>query len=98
MNFNIPIDQQSNSLFSEKRREGLEKKNQLAVRLKMGKSEIIVKAEKLVQSAMKGNDASHDAAHAFRVRSLALSLATEEDGLSNSPDSMLTVTFFPLSC
>ncbi|PIN07244.1 hypothetical protein CDL12_20189 [Handroanthus impetiginosus] len=56
----------------------------------MEKSEIIVKAEKLVESAMKGNDASHDAAHAFRVRDQALSLAHEE-GLSTSPDSMLTV-------
>ncbi|KAI3468673.1 hypothetical protein Pfo_025336 [Paulownia fortunei] len=56
----------------------------------MGKSEIIVKAEKLVDSAMKGNDASHDAAHAFRVRDLALSLAREE-GLSTSPDSILIV-------
>ncbi|KAL0393607.1 UNVERIFIED_CONTAM: putative protein YpgQ [Sesamum latifolium] len=56
----------------------------------MGKSEIIVKAEKLVESAMKGNDASHDAAHAFRVRDLALSLAREE-GLATSPDSMLIV-------
>ncbi|KAG5531648.1 hypothetical protein RHGRI_026316 [Rhododendron griersonianum] len=44
-------------------------------------------AEKLVESAMKGNDASHDAAHVFRVRDLALSLAREE-GLSSSPDSM----------
>uniref|UniRef100_A0A5B7A640 HD/PDEase domain-containing protein n=1 Tax=Davidia involucrata TaxID=16924 RepID=A0A5B7A640_DAVIN len=45
------------------------------------------KAEKLVESAMKGNDASHDAAHVFRVRDLAISLAREE-GLSSSPDSM----------
>ncbi|CAM8943448.1 unnamed protein product [Rhodiola kirilowii] len=36
---------------------------------------------------MKGNDASHDAAHVFRVRDLALSLACEE-GLSSSTDSM----------
>ncbi|KAL7122922.1 hypothetical protein ACP275_01G074400 [Erythranthe tilingii] len=56
----------------------------------MGKSEIIVKAEELVESSMKSNDASHDAAHAFRVRDLALSLSAEE-GLSNSPDSILTV-------
>ncbi|OVA12090.1 HD/PDEase domain [Macleaya cordata] len=48
---------------------------------------IIRKAEKLVISSMKGNDASHDAAHAFRVRDLALSLAHEE-GLSSSPESM----------
>ncbi|MCH92516.1 metal-dependent phosphohydrolase, partial [Trifolium medium] len=37
--------------------------------------------------AMKGNDASHDAAHVWRVRDLALSLASEE-GLSSDPDSM----------
>ncbi|KAJ4961345.1 hypothetical protein NE237_021255 [Protea cynaroides] len=47
-------------------------------------------AEKLVMSAMKGNDASHDAAHAFRVRDLALSLANEE-GLSSSPEAMEVV-------
>ncbi|KAG0486302.1 hypothetical protein HPP92_008397 [Vanilla planifolia] len=35
-------------------------------------------AEKLVESKMAGRDASHDAAHAFRVRDLALSLAREE--------------------
>ncbi|XP_057500581.1 uncharacterized protein LOC130784645 [Actinidia eriantha] len=50
-------------------------------------SETMRNAEKLVESAMKGNDASHDAAHVFRVRDLALSLAREE-GLSASPDSM----------
>lgn len=60
------------------------------VLLKMGKKEIITKAEELVKKVMKGNDASHDAAHAFRVRDLALSLAHEE-ALSSSPDSMLTV-------
>ncbi|KAL3844539.1 hypothetical protein ACJIZ3_001942 [Penstemon smallii] len=55
------------------------------------KEEVIVKAaEELVKSAMKGNDGSHDAAHAFRVRDLSLSLAREE-GLSTSPDSMLIV-------
>ncbi|KAL6980033.1 hypothetical protein U1Q18_021684 [Sarracenia purpurea var. burkii] len=51
------------------------------------RSETVRNAEKLVESAMKGNDASHDAAHVFRVRDLALSLAREE-GLSSSPDSM----------
>ncbi|KAL0917852.1 hypothetical protein M5K25_012952 [Dendrobium thyrsiflorum] len=40
-------------------------------------------AEKLVDSTMAGRDASHDAAHAFRVRDLALSLAMEE-GLDNN--------------
>ncbi|VFQ59488.1 unnamed protein product [Cuscuta campestris] len=56
----------------------------------MVQKEVIQKAEELVQRAMKGNDASHDAAHAFRVRDLALSLALEE-GLSSSPDSMFIV-------
>ncbi|CAA2992415.1 Hypothetical predicted protein [Olea europaea subsp. europaea] len=56
----------------------------------MAKSEIVMAAEKLVESEMKGNDASHDAAHAFRVRDLALSLALEE-GFSSSSDSMLIV-------
>ncbi|CAA0812124.1 Cellulase (glycosyl hydrolase family 5) protein [Striga hermonthica] len=59
-------------------------------RERMVKSEIIARAEELVKSAMGGNDASHDAAHAFRVRDLALSLAREE-GFSTSPDSILTV-------
>lgn len=36
---------------------------------------------------MKGNDASHDASHVWRVRDLALSLAREE-GLASNPDSM----------
>ncbi|CAL5430263.1 unnamed protein product [Camellia sinensis] len=53
----------------------------------MGKSETVKKAEKLMISAMKANDASHDASHVFRVRDLALSVALEE-GLSSSPDSM----------
>ncbi|KAL7163122.1 hypothetical protein ACSBR2_039257 [Camellia fascicularis] len=53
----------------------------------MGKSETVKKAEKLMVSAMKANDASHDASHVFGVRDLALSLALEE-GLSSSPDSM----------
>ncbi|KAK9275397.1 hypothetical protein L1049_022661 [Liquidambar formosana] len=53
----------------------------------MAQRETVRKAEKLVETAMKGNDASHDAAHVFRVRDLALSLALEE-GLSSSPHSM----------
>ncbi|KAG4966902.1 hypothetical protein AAZX31_12G024900 [Glycine max] len=44
-------------------------------------------AEALVEKTMKGNDASHDAAHVWRVRDLALSLAKEE-GLSSNPHSM----------
>lgn len=55
------------------------------------KMEIIRKAEELVEKEMSGNDASHDAAHAFRVRDLALSLAHEET-LSTSPDSILIVS------
>lgn len=58
----------------------------------MAKTDIVPKAEELVKSAMKGNDASHDAAHAFRVRDLALSLAREE-GFSASPHSMLIVRY-----
>ncbi|KAM3343128.1 putative protein YpgQ [Capsicum galapagoense] len=52
--------------------------------------EIISKAEELVERRMRENDASHDAAHAFRVRDLALSLAHQQ-GLSSSPHSMLIV-------
>ncbi|XP_068646421.1 uncharacterized protein [Aristolochia californica] len=48
----------------------------------MGK-ETVKNAEKLVLASMNGRDASHDAAHAFRVRDLALSLAKEE-GLTSS--------------
>ncbi|KAG7597353.1 HD domain [Arabidopsis suecica] len=45
------------------------------------------KAEELVEKAMKGNDASHDSWHVWRVRDLALSIAREE-GLSSNSDSM----------
>ena len=45
--------------------------------------DIVGKAEKLVEAAMKGNDA----AHVFRVRDMAVSLALEE-GLSFCSDSM----------
>uniref|UniRef100_A0ACD5TNU4 Uncharacterized protein n=1 Tax=Avena sativa TaxID=4498 RepID=A0ACD5TNU4_AVESA len=47
------------------------------------------RAEQLVEREMSGRDASHDAAHALRVRDLALSLAAEQ-GLS-SPDRLLIV-------
>ncbi|OEL18860.1 hypothetical protein BAE44_0020116 [Dichanthelium oligosanthes] len=47
------------------------------------------RAEELVEREMGGRDASHDAAHALRVRDLALSLAAEE-GLS-APARLLTV-------
>ncbi|CAL4933990.1 unnamed protein product [Urochloa decumbens] len=47
------------------------------------------RAEELVEREMGGRDASHDAAHALRVRDLALSLAAEE-GLS-APGRLLTV-------
>nr|XP_017231314.1 PREDICTED: uncharacterized protein YpgQ isoform X2 [Daucus carota subsp. sativus] len=53
----------------------------------MDRRKIIKKAEELMETSMKGNDASHDAAHVYRVRDLALSLAREE-GLSSSPHSM----------
>ncbi|KAK3157827.1 hypothetical protein QOZ80_2AG0128630 [Eleusine coracana subsp. coracana] len=47
------------------------------------------RAEELVEREMSDRDASHAAAHALRVRDLALSLAAEE-GLS-APDRLLTV-------
>ncbi|KAI3421659.1 HD domain-containing protein [Psidium guajava] len=53
----------------------------------MGRSEVVTKAEMLMEEHMRGNDASHDAWHVFRVRDLALSLAGEE-GLASDPDSM----------
>ncbi|XP_050899299.1 uncharacterized protein LOC127106062 isoform X3 [Lathyrus oleraceus] len=56
-------------------------------RMEMERKERVRKAEALVEIAMKGNDASHDAAHVWRVRDLALSLASEE-GLSSNPHSM----------
>ncbi|MQL84585.1 hypothetical protein Taro_017090 [Colocasia esculenta] len=62
----------------------------------MGREETVRNAERLVESTMNGRDASHNAAHAYRVRDLALSLAREE-GLSNpsspsySPDGMEVV-------
>lgn len=59
----------------------------VVTRERMEKKDTIRKAEALVEKAMKGNDASHDAAHVWRVRDLALSLATEE-GLSTDPHSM----------
>ena len=55
------------------------------------------KAEMLVEKAMGGNDASHDAAHVFRVRDLALSLAHEE-GLGSNSDSMeIVISYFRIS-
>ncbi|KAJ4774345.1 Metal-dependent phosphohydrolase [Rhynchospora pubera] len=54
--------------------------------MEKGKSKVVRSAEKLVETAMAGRDASHDAAHAFRVRDLALSLASEE-GLGTDPAS-----------
>ncbi|KAF3959265.1 hypothetical protein ACB098_03G100400 [Castanea mollissima] len=53
----------------------------------MAKKEIVKNAEKLVEMGMKGNDASHDEAHVWRVRDLALSLAREE-GLASNPESL----------
>ncbi|KAF8009077.1 hypothetical protein BT93_J0154 [Corymbia citriodora subsp. variegata] len=50
-------------------------------------SEVVTKAEKLMEEHMKGNDSSHDAWHVFRVRDLALSLAREE-GLDSHPGSI----------
>ncbi|KAK6253066.1 hypothetical protein QUC31_014786 [Theobroma cacao] len=53
----------------------------------MASRDAVKRAEHLVERAMKGNDASHDAAHVWRVRDLALSLAREE-GLSSNHHSM----------
>lgn len=58
----------------------------------MAKKEIVKNAEKLVEMGMKGNDASHDEAHVWRVRDLALSLAREE-GLASNPESLEIVIF-----
>lgn len=58
----------------------------------MARKETVRNAEKLVERAMRGNDASHDAAHVWRVRELALSLAREE-GLFSNPDSMEIVNY-----
>ncbi|KAB1215579.1 hypothetical protein CJ030_MR4G017893 [Morella rubra] len=49
----------------------------------MARKETVRNAEELVERIMKGNDASHDAAHVWRVRDLALTLAREE-GLFSS--------------
>ena len=69
------------------------------------------KAEELVVKYMKGNDSSHDPAHVWRVRDLALSLARQEQAPSSNPDSMQIVSkpllpftsicncrLFPISC
>ncbi|KAK7264125.1 hypothetical protein RJT34_31729 [Clitoria ternatea] len=58
-----------------------------SVMREMEMERVVKKAEALVEKVMRGNDASHDAAHVWRVRDLALSLAHEE-GLSSHPHSM----------
>lgn len=62
----------------------------------MARKETVRNAEELVERIMKGNDASHDAAHVWRVRDLALTLAREE-GLFSS-ESMEIVSPSPLIC
>ncbi|XP_024380431.1 uncharacterized protein [Physcomitrium patens] len=52
------------------------------------KMAVIAAAEELVQKVMGTWDSSHDPFHAFRVRDLALSLASEEN---IPPDSLLVV-------
>ncbi|XP_039014513.1 uncharacterized protein LOC120144539 [Hibiscus syriacus] len=49
----------------------------------MASRDTVKRAKQLVETSMKGNDASH----VWRVRDLALSLAREEH-LSSNPDSM----------
>ena len=62
----------------------------------MGQNETVKNAERLVRCTAIGRDASHDAAHSFRVRDLALSLAIEE-GMNDasspcySPDNLEVV-------
>ena len=63
------------------------------LRGEMAKKETVKNAEKLVEMGMKGNDASHDEAHVWRVRDLALSLAREE-GLASNPESMEIVNIY----
>ncbi|KAK7258082.1 hypothetical protein RIF29_32515 [Crotalaria pallida] len=64
------------------------KRRSIRIRIRMGmREERVKKAEELVVRSMAGNDASHDHSHVFRVRDLALSLASEE-GLSSNPHSM----------
>lgn len=53
------------------------------------KMAVIAAAEELVQKVMGTWDSSHDPFHAFRVRDLALSLASEEN---IPPDSLLVVS------
>lgn len=72
------------------RERGAEAEAEAEAEADMGWTETVRKAEKLVEEAMRGNDASHDAAHVWRVRDLALSLAREE-GLSSDPHSMQIV-------
>ncbi|CAI8594309.1 unnamed protein product [Vicia faba] len=64
-------------------------------RMEMERKERVRKAEALVEKAMKGNDASHDAVHVWRARDLALSLASEE-GLSSDPHSMEILQLAPV--
>ncbi|CAI8591116.1 unnamed protein product [Vicia faba] len=64
-------------------------------RMEMERKERVRKAEALVEKAMKGNDASHDAVHVWRVRDLALSLASEE-GLSSDPHSIEILQLAPV--
>ncbi|KAH9771667.1 HD domain-containing protein [Citrus sinensis] len=54
------------------------------------------KAEKLVERNMKGNDASHDASHVWRVRDLALSLARRVTECDTSDDTSVEIqTMYP---
>lgn len=57
--------------------------------------EVVRRAEEVVRKAMHGRDASHDAAHAFRVRDLALSLAGEEGLSSTDSLQIVSIHVFP---
>lgn len=59
----------------------------------MARKETVRNAEELVERITKGNDASHDATHVWRVRDLALNLAREEGLISNSQSMEIVYPF-----
>jgi hypothetical protein len=72
----------------------------MEMEMEKGRSKLVRNAQKLVEKAMAGRDASHDASHAFRVRDLALSLASEEDlgsDQTSKSDSLEIVKFLLFS-
>jgi uncharacterized protein len=55
----------------------------------MARKETVRNTEKLVDRTTRGNDASQDATHVWRVRELALSLAREEGLFSKLKDIVI---------